>query len=273
MFVRRLVTGVRSSCEASATSWRCAWTEASSALIECSSASSIALKLVARRPISSSPTGSIRPLRSCVSATCSVGLGEALQRQHGGAGHQPPEQRRERDAADVEQRQDQAQAAAAGCRLRSAAGRTGRRARSRALGEDAQVRRRRRARRGRSACRRRAASARVRASTGSETFARGADEDRARGADHLLVAAHLVGSRRQVAEAGCRRPAPVAGALRRRPAPTSSRCVEPGPVRAARAAATLTRRSGRSRDERAGCRPRLRSWESTWLCSWWEVSR
>ena len=39
------------------------------------------------------------------------GLGEALERQHGGAGHEPSEQRRERDAADVEQRQDQAQAA------------------------------------------------------------------------------------------------------------------------------------------------------------------
>ena len=39
------------------------------------------------------------------------GLREALQRQHGGAGDEPPEQRRERDAADVEQREDQAQAA------------------------------------------------------------------------------------------------------------------------------------------------------------------
>ena len=72
MFVRRLVTGVRSSCEASATSWRCASTEASSALTERSSASSIALKLPARRPISSSPTGSMRRLRSRVAATCSV---------------------------------------------------------------------------------------------------------------------------------------------------------------------------------------------------------
>ncbi len=50
MFVRRLVTGVRSSCEASATSWRCACTDASSALIERSSASSIALKLLAEAP-------------------------------------------------------------------------------------------------------------------------------------------------------------------------------------------------------------------------------
>ena len=55
-------------------------------------------------------------------------LGEALERQHGGAGHEPSEQRRERDAADVEQRQDQAQVRSAGCRLRSAAGRAGRRA-------------------------------------------------------------------------------------------------------------------------------------------------
>ena len=111
MFVRRLVTGVRSSCEASATSWRCACTEASSALIERSSASSIALKLRARRPISSSPAGSMRPLRSCVQRDVLGRLREALERQHGGAGDEPPEQRRERDAAEVQQREDQAQAA------------------------------------------------------------------------------------------------------------------------------------------------------------------
>ena len=47
MFVRRLVTGVRNSCDASATSWRCARTDSSSAAREVSRLSSIALKRVA----------------------------------------------------------------------------------------------------------------------------------------------------------------------------------------------------------------------------------
>ena len=111
MFVRRLVTGVRSSCEASATSWRWASTEASSAFIERSSASSIALKLLARRPISSSPADAMRLLRSCVTRHVLGRLREALERLHGGAGDEPSEQRGERDAADDEQREDQAQAA------------------------------------------------------------------------------------------------------------------------------------------------------------------
>ena len=54
MLVRRLVTGVRSSCEASATSWRWARTDSSSAAREASSRSSIALKRVASWPTSSS---------------------------------------------------------------------------------------------------------------------------------------------------------------------------------------------------------------------------
>ena len=96
------------------------------------------------------------------------GLGEALERQHGGAGDQPSEQRRERDAADVEQRQDQAQAAQQavdfGQRLGVLDGAPG----VERLGEDAQmdavdggVAEERFGRR----C---AASRRVRASTGSE---------------------------------------------------------------------------------------------------------
>ena len=67
MFVFRLVSGVRSSCEASATSCRCA-------RLEPSSAASIVLKLVASRPSSSSPVevDSIRCERSRVSVTASV---------------------------------------------------------------------------------------------------------------------------------------------------------------------------------------------------------
>ena len=65
MFVRRLVSGVRSSCEASATSCRCA-------RLDSSSAPSIVLKLVASRLSSSCPVVSIRSERSPVSVTCSV---------------------------------------------------------------------------------------------------------------------------------------------------------------------------------------------------------
>ena len=67
------------------------------------------------------------------------GLREALERLHGGAGDEPAEQRRERDAADDEQRQDQAQAAEQavdfGERLGELDGAPG----AERLGEDAQV--------------------------------------------------------------------------------------------------------------------------------------
>ena len=73
MFVRRLVIGVRSSCEASATSWRWAATERSSV-------SSIALKCSASSPTSSWVSTSIRRPRSSVAAmwraasvTCAIG--------------------------------------------------------------------------------------------------------------------------------------------------------------------------------------------------------
>ena len=244
MFVRRLVTGVRSSCEASATSWRCAWTEASSALIECSSASSIALKLVARRPISSSPVSSIRPLRSWVQRDVLGRLGEALQRQHGGAGDQPSEQRRERDPADVEQREDQAQAAEQavdfGQRLGVLDGAPG----AERLGEDAQVRCRRRWRRVKNDAPPLPPPARAcAASTGSEMSARRAHEDRALRAHHLLVAAHLVGFGREVAEGvvGARaRPAgPVGAAAGRRASSASA----PGPLGGVRAEGQPERRA------------------------------
>ncbi len=70
MFVRRLVTGVRSSCEASATSWRWARTDSSSALRERCSRSSIWLKRLASRPTSSSVWTLMRVERSSVSAIC-----------------------------------------------------------------------------------------------------------------------------------------------------------------------------------------------------------
>ena len=63
--VRSEVSGVRSSCDASATSRRCARCEASSA-------SSIVLNAPASRDSSSSPSRSIRRVRSRVRATCSA---------------------------------------------------------------------------------------------------------------------------------------------------------------------------------------------------------
>ena len=126
MLVRRLVTGVRSSCEASATSWRWACTEASSALIECSSASSIALKLDAR-------AGRSRRARPLVDAP-----GEVLGARHvlGGAGQAPARAARPRPRpagraappARCRRARSAPGSAAAGSsrrvRLRSAAGRT-----------------------------------------------------------------------------------------------------------------------------------------------------
>ena len=65
MLVRRLVSGVRSSWEASATSWRCS-------LRDTSSAPSMALKLVPSRSNSRPPLGSTRRERSPVARTSSA---------------------------------------------------------------------------------------------------------------------------------------------------------------------------------------------------------
>ena len=65
MFVRTLVSGVRSSWDASATSWRCA-------RVDSSSAPSIVLKLAASRLSSSVPSTSMRSERSWVSETRST---------------------------------------------------------------------------------------------------------------------------------------------------------------------------------------------------------
>ncbi|GAA3096020.1 hypothetical protein GCM10020254_46570 [Streptomyces goshikiensis] len=65
MLVRREVSGVRSSCPASAISCAClSWEEASAAVI--------ALKDRERRAISSSPSTGIRTVRSSVRAMCST---------------------------------------------------------------------------------------------------------------------------------------------------------------------------------------------------------
>ena len=65
MFVRRLVSGVRSSCDASETSRRWASTESSSA-------ASIVLNATARRPSSSLRSVSTRRRRSCVAVMSSA---------------------------------------------------------------------------------------------------------------------------------------------------------------------------------------------------------
>ncbi len=74
MFVRRLASGVRSSCEASATSWR--WES-----IELSSAFSIVLKLPASARARRCRSVSIRRLRSRVAATSLGGAAEAVDRR------------------------------------------------------------------------------------------------------------------------------------------------------------------------------------------------
>ncbi len=147
------------------------------------------------------------------------GLGEALQWQHGGAGDQPPEQRRKRDAADVEQREDQAQAAEQVVDFGELLGDLNRAPGRDVLGEDAHVQ----AvdlgvREGPLAL-----VERQRPGAGVDRqrdVAGGPEQDVTMAVDELLIAAHLAGSRRQVAQRGdalrrrgalrCR------GALRRR---------------------------------------------------------
>ena len=65
MLLRSAAIGVRSSCEASAMSWRWDW-------IERSSASRVWLKLAASRRSSSAPVSSRRRGRSSALVTCSV---------------------------------------------------------------------------------------------------------------------------------------------------------------------------------------------------------
>ena len=103
MFVRRLVSGVRSSCDASATSWR--W-----ASRERSSAASIVLNAAPRRPISSScrPTSMRRD--EVLGRGDVLGLGgqpRASARRAARDGEAQPAG--ERDAAEADGQQDDAQ--------------------------------------------------------------------------------------------------------------------------------------------------------------------
>ena len=110
MLVRRLVIGVRSSCEASATSWRCARTESSSSSRELWRRSIIALKR--RRELADLVVGVDMDAAGQVLGLGDVlgGLGDLGERREHLARSEPSEHRRERDAACAKQEQDQAQA-------------------------------------------------------------------------------------------------------------------------------------------------------------------
>ena len=102
MFVRMLVSGVRSSCDASATRFRCAATERSSE-------ASIALTVEASRLSSSSPVTSIRRERSARPRDV---LGRLRQPPHGperGPRDEQPEQRGAGDADERDRDQDRAE--------------------------------------------------------------------------------------------------------------------------------------------------------------------
>ncbi len=127
------------------------------------------------------------------------GVGEALERLYGGAGDEPPEQRGERDAADDEQREDQAQAAEQAVDFGQRLGELHDVPLAERLGEHAQVD----AVDGGVAQERLAAvgGERARAGVDRQRDARGgAFDDRALGVDDLLVAAHLVGAGGEAAE-------------------------------------------------------------------------
>ena len=103
MLVRRLVIGVRSSCEASATSWRCAATERSSV-------SSIALKCCGQ--LADLVLGlDLDPAPEVLGGgDVARGLGDVHDRGDDVARHEPAERDRQRHAAEAHQRQDQPQA-------------------------------------------------------------------------------------------------------------------------------------------------------------------
>ena len=102
MLVRRLVIGVRSSCEASATSWRWAATERSSV-------SSIALKCSASSPISSWVCDLDPASEVLGGGDVARGLGDVRDRRDDVARDEPPERDRERDAAEADEQEDQPQ--------------------------------------------------------------------------------------------------------------------------------------------------------------------
>ena len=98
MFVRRLVSGVRSSCDASWTSWR--WRCAAS-----SSDASIALKVVASR-LSSSVPGHLDPLREVAGRADVLGRRRSGRRTGLSAARatRKPGDRRDADPADRDER-------------------------------------------------------------------------------------------------------------------------------------------------------------------------
>ena len=89
--VRSEVTGVRSSCEASATSWRC-WA------CEVCRRASIALKRAAMRPTSSWPSASMRRPRSPVASMCSAASVSSVTGAIDAPREQPAHAGRERGA-------------------------------------------------------------------------------------------------------------------------------------------------------------------------------
>ena len=100
MLVRTLVRGVRSSCDASATSWR--W-----ARVDSSSAASIELKLAASRLSSSLPVTSMRSERSCVSLTRSTVVREALHGRERRACDEQAEQGGDDDPSERDENQEE----------------------------------------------------------------------------------------------------------------------------------------------------------------------
>ena len=102
MFVRRLVSGVRSSCDASATSWR--W-----ARFESSSPASIELKLVARRLSSSRPLTSMRSREIACLRDALGGLREPADRCQRSARHNEPERGSDPDSRERNDDEEEAE--------------------------------------------------------------------------------------------------------------------------------------------------------------------
>ena len=103
MFVRRLVSGVRSSCDASATSWRCARVDSSSAAEHRVEARREPAQLVAVR------STSIRSERSPVTLTRSAVSVSRVTGRERGARDEQPEHGRDGDPARRDEQEDHAE--------------------------------------------------------------------------------------------------------------------------------------------------------------------
>ena len=117
MFARRVAIGVRSSCEASATSCRCVRSDASR--LASSSSSRVESRLISSRPAPAGPLAQIAGLDDPLGR-----LGQPPQRRNGPAGDERAEQRRGADPAERDEDEQPLQMGEVAVDLDAASGRS-----------------------------------------------------------------------------------------------------------------------------------------------------